>query len=388
MSFVKQVKYHVNNIPGWRTKRKIVVFESDDWGSIRMRSNEILKHLEKKGLIPKNDYYNRYDALASESDLTNFFEVLSSIKDVNGNFPVFTANTIVANPDYDRIATSGYEKYYFEIFTETLKKYPKHGNAFSLWKEGIDNRVFHPQYHGRDHVNVDTWLNRLKNNESNAKIAFENRVLGLRHATNIRNRDYYYMRALDSSTHANLNKKLVSIDEGAHIFHNIFNYQSKSFIAPSYVWNDEIERILAHNGVKYIQGIRLQKKPVIGKKNLTNKLHFIGDKNKFDQIYLVRNVFFEPTLTRFDNVIENTLNRINIAFRWNKPAIIGSHRLNYIGFIDEKNRDKNLNLLKLLLNKILQKWPEVEFMTSDMLGDLIKLKVKKNDLINENSYTP
>mgnify|MGYP000999890125 CR=1 FL=1 len=33
------------NIPGWRTNRKIVVIESDDWGSVRMRSREVYDRL-------------------------------------------------------------------------------------------------------------------------------------------------------------------------------------------------------------------------------------------------------------------------------------------------------------------------------------------------------
>lgn len=40
---------HVSNIPGWRTNRKIVVIESDDWGSIRMSSLEAFKNLLKAG---------------------------------------------------------------------------------------------------------------------------------------------------------------------------------------------------------------------------------------------------------------------------------------------------------------------------------------------------
>lgn len=37
-------KRHFLNLPGWHTRRKIVVIESDDWGSIRMPSKEV-KHI-------------------------------------------------------------------------------------------------------------------------------------------------------------------------------------------------------------------------------------------------------------------------------------------------------------------------------------------------------
>jgi len=47
------------------------------------------------------------------------------------------------------------------------------------------------------------------------------------------------------------------------------------------------------------------------------------------------------------------------------------HRLNVIGAIDVKNRKDNLFLLKNLLTQIANRWPEVEFMSTDELGDLI-----------------
>ena len=42
-----------------------------------------------------------------------------------------------------------------------------------------------------------------------------------------------------------------------------------------------------------------------------------------------------------------------------------------MGSLDEKNRTQNLKLLKTLLHKIVKKWPDVEFMSSDELAGLI-----------------
>jgi hypothetical protein len=46
--------------------------------------------------------------------------------------------------------------------------------------------------------------------------------------------------------------------------------------------------------------------------------------------------------------------------------------------MQSKNRGNNLILLDELLKKILKKYPEVEFMTSDLLGDLILNDKKSN----------
>ena len=62
----------------------------------------------------------------------------------------------------------------------------------------------------------------------------------------------------------------------------------------------------------------------------------------------------------------------NRIFRWHKPVILSTHRLNYIGNLDEKNRTNSLHLLKALLDRITRKYPDIEFMTSDELGGLIR----------------
>jgi hypothetical protein len=69
--------------------------------------------------------------------------------------------------------------------------------------------------------------------------------------------------------------------------------------------------------------------------------------------------------------VDSCLGEINAAFRWRKPAVISSHRVNYIGAHYPDNRDRGLRELKRLLKAIVQKWPEVEFMTSAELGELM-----------------
>ena len=67
----------------------------------------------------------------------------------------------MTNPDFRKIAQSGFQDYYYELFTETLKRYYPNDNVFSVWQEGITARLFQPQFHGREHVNVQMWLEYL-----------------------------------------------------------------------------------------------------------------------------------------------------------------------------------------------------------------------------------
>ena len=71
---------------------------------------------------------------------------------------------------------------------------------------------------------------------------------------------------------------------------------------------------------------------------------------------------------------------IKLSFLLHKPAIISTHRLNYVGGIDESNRLNNLAALDSLLREITRKWPDVEFMNSVELGDVIRnSKTVKNE---------
>ena len=97
----------------------------------------------------------------------------------------------------------------------------------------------------------------------------------------------------------------------------------------------------------------------------------MGLDKKNNLVILVRNVVFEPTEDRGIDWVNYAFKQIEAAFFWNKPAIISSHRVNFCGHIDPKNREKGLNALKQLLKKIVEKWPDVEFMSADELGDLI-----------------
>lgn len=45
MNIKAQIRKNWANLPGWHTRRKIVVIESDDWGSIRMPEFENIRSI-------------------------------------------------------------------------------------------------------------------------------------------------------------------------------------------------------------------------------------------------------------------------------------------------------------------------------------------------------
>lgn len=373
--YLSLLKNSVKNIPGWRTKRKILVIESDDWGSIRMPSREVYKHCLKEGYRVDKNIFSRYDSLASEEDLTLLFDLLSSFHDKNGQHPIITANCLTCNPNFEKIQDSGFGEYYYETIDQTFKKYPKHTNCIQLWNEAQAMGLFFPQFHGREHLNVSRFMNDLQNNKEAAKFAFDNRMPGIFEKSNAEHGNDYVV-SLEFYDERDKKEKEAIICDGLKIFESLFNYKSTSFIATNNVWHQELNKILSENNVEYIQGSPFQLIPKGKYDGFKKKFHYLGQQNNFKQIYLVRNAYFEPSLSKNHDWISSVLREINYAFYWNKPAIISSHRINYVGFIDENNRDENLKLLKLLISSILKLYPEVEFMTSIQLGNEIKNSVK------------
>ena len=162
------------------------------------------------------------------------------------------------------------------------------------------------------------------------------------------------------------------IIKGLELFEKIWGFKSKSFIAPCYVWSSDIEKYLVKVGVKYIQGTHVQRIPAVGLEfKIKKKYHWQGKRNKSGLTSIVRNVMFEPVEKDSDTTtVDEALAQIDNAFFWKKPAVISSHRVNYIGGLRPENREKNLKLLDKLLEEILKKYPDVRFMSSDELGDL------------------
>lgn len=365
----RNIVRHITNFPGWRTDRKIVVIESDDWGSIRMPSRAVYEKCLAAGYKVDQNAYERFDSLASEDDLELLFDVLGNYKDQHGRPAVITANILSANPDFKKIKKSDYLQYYYELIADTFTQYPKHANCLNLWKQGKEYGVFFPQSHGREHLNVSLFMNKLQLRDKDALFAFEHEMPGCI-SSSAPLKGNMFVESLRYTDCEDKLQKLSFILEGLDLFEDLMGYQSKSFIPPNYIWSPDFDKQMADKGVQYYQGQRKMKEPLEDGSYRFNSNN-LGEENIFGQKYLVRNATFEPALVNGTDPVRDCLRDISVAFRMQKPALISSHRLNYVGFIDEQNRDKNLKMFDSLLSEIIKKWPEVEFFNSVQLGKLM-----------------
>lgn len=360
-----------------RLSQHVVVIESDDWGSIRMPSTNVLQELKSKGYrYADNIGYDRNDTLASNADLEILIEALASVKDSIGRPAKLTMNCVVANPDFKKIRQSGFKEYHYELFTETLKRYPHHDRSFSLWKEGMGAGVLHPQFHGREHLNAQMWLKLLQKGCKPVLDSFENGVFSVV----VDKEDDPRQHSLAAYNLANEEEYAFakrSVVEGLDIFEQLFGYRSESMIAPNYTWDTAIEDVAYSCGVKYLQGSRVQRHSQYIMRNGGNiELRFTGQRNNNGQIYMVRNCSFEPSENPKKNA-DVCMAQIKKAFDRGQAAIISAHRQNFIGELYPANRDNNIKQFKGLLKTIVTKYPDVFFLSSDEFGKLLETQTKE-----------
>ena len=355
---LKSIKNFIVNFQGVKTKRKLIAFLVDDYGTIRISSSEALNELSKLDYKITANRFNKYDAIASKEDLEALFKVLESVKDKNGHAAVFTPMTVVANPDFVKIEKNQFKNYHYENFYQTLDK-REDGEAIKiLWKEGINKGIFVPEFHGREHLNVRFWMEFLNNKDENVTAAFKHQSIGINPK---HNNGIGYMAAFDLKDR-NHRKELNDIaTDGLNIFEDLFGYRSVLFTPSALIHHDDMHAQLNEDGIKYIDMARSREQPTYnGTKK--KKYHYLGQKNEFDQQYITRNVMFEPNKDD-KSAVKRALNEIETAFKYNKPAIISSHRVNFVGGKSIENREKGLKDLKHLLDAIVKRWPDVEFVS-------------------------
>jgi hypothetical protein len=377
MAVINRIKtdllLNLKNIYGWKTDRKIVVFSVDDYGNVRLDSRSARENLDKAGLRTLVRF-DAYDSLENREDLEILFETLDSVKDVNGQSAKFTLFSVPCNIDFERIAEEGYLEYHYELLPVTFQKLASMNNksyegAWKLWKEGISHGLIVPQFHGREHLNLKVFREKLITRDAELMSLLKNRSY-----TSISNTGYTTIdwSAAFDFWEFNENQGFEEIiRDGLNAFEEVFGFRSLHFNSPGRSEHKIIHDFLFRNGINYIDS-PVVKKEHRGKGLYKTEFYYTGKSNNSNMLHNVRNVVFEPTEDKGIDWVNFAIRQIEAAFRWNRPAVISSHRVNFCGNISEINRQCGIDNLKKLLKQIVSRWPEVEFMSSDSMMDLIR----------------
>lgn len=366
MSLKTAIIDNAKNLLGWKTKRKLVAFSVDDYGNVRLDSVEARKQLDKLGFEVQNRF-DAYDTLETKEDLEVLFSTLDSVKDQHGHHAVFTPFALPANLNFEKIAENLFTKFEYELLPETYAKLPGYGGTWDLWKEGIEKKYLVPQFHGREHLNLKVFEEALEKRDAATLASLKNRSY-----TSIKSSyptirsvaafEFWEMKENERFNHIIL--------DGLDAFEKVFGYRSTHFNPPGGREHPIIHKALFEGGVKYLDS-PFVKTEHEGKGKYRKVINFTGKKNDLGQLFMVRNCVFEPTAREGVSWADYCLKQIESAFRWNRPAVISSHRVNFCGHMDSANRAKGIAELQKLLNMIVKRWPDVEFVSATDICDIM-----------------
>jgi hypothetical protein len=361
---------YIKNISGWRTNRKLIIFSVDDYGNVRLNSKNAKENLERLN-IPFESHFDSLDTLETRTDLSMLFEVLDSVKDKHGNPAKFTPYALPCNINFEAMAHNNYRQYIYELLPRTFEKLAledagAYAGTWQLWQDGINKGFLKPQFHGREHFNLNIFNDLLaQQNDNLLNVLKHNSYVSIPEHKNYKNGWTAAYSFQDNNETLNFTSNVI---DGLKNFKEVYGYDATVFTAPAQEFPKHLESNLTDFGLKYLDLARLSRRH-LGNNIYKHEKNILGGGKLGNTI--VRNVVFEPIGNHRGNWVEFTFKQIEAAFTMKKPANISSHRVNFCGHIDAMNREKGLNSLVELLKKIVNRWPDVEFISADELGDMI-----------------
>ncbi|NJA06769.1 hypothetical protein [Methylomonas sp. UP202] len=322
-----------------------VLIESDDWG-------------------PGGDY--------QAERLRNLLGSLATTRDSRGRCAVLTADVVLAVPDVAKIQDDADNRYFRKRLDTDFPE------IFEAMRSGVTQGTFVPQLHGLEHLNGEAFAKLLGDGDSRLNDARA-------HA------DWWDWESLDSPLQGHYvdgsqlpttpiaeNKARDIVETAGRLFIEMFGQPTLTTVAPCYLWGDAIEACWREQRITAIQtaGYRCLGRDGNGKYFADPTLIRCGERNRYDQVYLVRNVMFEPTDGKHtpDSAYAEAL----AAHRQALPLTISTHKYNFTRS-DTQCRDSIAGLQRLL-SRICTTLPHVRFLASPELAEW--LNGNRNEITN------
>lgn len=178
-------------LPQDESAPKFVVFSSDDWG--RWADAAVIwpdlqtkkAFVERGGSMQQGIYAWEYATVESQNSMNTFFDLM---QDLNKEAPKFEHRVVVTpfftvgGPDFREMrkqgcptnATCKYAESLISMDNWGLSMPPfSRGDLRSIYKQGFEKGLWHPEYHGLAHFNFKNWLEGLQQNDKDGVLCFE-----------------------------------------------------------------------------------------------------------------------------------------------------------------------------------------------------------------------
>jgi hypothetical protein len=315
-------------------RRPVLIIESDDWGAGSESQADVLEEIAR---------------------------LLAGFSDCDGRQPVMTLGIVLATADGALIKSrGGYQRQLISTHT--------HGRLLDAISRGTGKEVFDVQLHGLEHfwppalmaasesdASVRAWLDRAPD------------ALTEELPSPLQSR-WVDASILPART---LNSVEVgqAVKEEVDRFEDIFGRTPGVVVPPTFVWNAVVEQGWAVAGVDVIvtPGRRYESRDGSGMPAGAGHTVHNGQSGEKGIIYMVRDVYFEPSL---GHTAAQAHEALALKVKLGRPALLETHRFNFLG-ADEK-KDQSLEQINGLLQGALVAWPSLGFLSTWELAKVLK----------------
>jgi hypothetical protein len=310
--------------------KPIVTIESDDWGALR--------GLDFGTNRKSWSHWSQFDCLESAEDVKKLSAVLLRHHDARGRNAVITSNIV-----FETIAGNWKKK------KIRRKKVPE--NVILSWKRAINENVFYPQLHAMREADEQSILSPDKS---------------------VRLKTSPYM-VWNGSSYKDLPADRVEkvVLEGQELFHRIFGFKSLSTVPPRLLWGKTTDIAFAKAGIRYVQGERQVQK------RRRSYEQVVGERTRSGLVLLAPRINFEPVFNwekskPLDGIVKWKTNEIVHKLNSHMPVAISTHRINYVTGHSVSQAEYGLIALDRLLSSLVRNHPDLFFLTSPELGQLLE----------------
>lgn len=310
----------------WTTARAVVL-ESDDWGLCGFTPDrETIDGADMSAIDPGEapDVY-RYSTLESAADVRRLARLLADHTGRDGFPAVLQPNYIVSSLTYEAPDAPGEAPTWRLASLPELPAFYARPGLWAAVRDAMRAGVWWPEYHGRWHFDPRERKARVAENAEARRVA----ARGLLLFPDI-DRSYELSITRDPARLAG------ELTDGIEIFRTLFGRPPGSVIAPDYAWNRDREIMWRDAGLGIVQAKREQRSLVKYGATLMDRVRKVAERSwryltERRLVYLDRNCRLEGAQTsRPDEHAADCLADVHSAWRSGKPAIIGTHRVNYV----------------------------------------------------------